>query len=134
MPFCGKRQKSTSAAANLISSHRNVHRLLRGRKVDQGEEGGAPRLTGKGVEPERTRIRWEIQFLRNILKLEVRLIGALIAALSTCPRFTVGPSRCGLDGAGGQRARGGSDVRIFPHPSAASFSMPVESVVKKNIE
>lgn len=109
---CGKRQKYTSAATNLISSHRNMYLLLHGVKVPErrGGEGsarGVPRLTGTGVLPEYTEIRWEIQFLWNILKLEVWLIDALIAPLSTCPLFTVDSSRCGLDSAMGQCAQRG---------------------------
>lgn len=70
------------------------------------------RLTGTGVLPEYTEIRWEIQFLWNILKLEVWLIDALIAPLSTCPLFTVDSSRCGLDSAMGQCAQRGKKKNL----------------------
>lgn len=87
------------------------------RSKGSGEEGrGAhervPRLTGTGVLPDYTEIRWEIQFLWNILKLEVWLIDALIAPLSTCPLFTVDSSRCGLDSAMGQCAQRGKKKNL----------------------
>lgn len=90
---CWKRQKYTATNPDLKSPQHAPPPLPPPSWSECSRRGGSrahvriSRMTGKEVEPECTDIWWEIQFLWNMLKLEVGLIDALIAPLSTCPPF-----------------------------------------------
>lgn len=74
---CGKRQKYTSAATNLISSHRNMYLLLHGVKVPErrGGEGSVRACTSIDGDGGVARIHRDL--MGNPISMEYIKIGSV---------------------------------------------------------